>query len=79
MQESSRKAFWKSFLKLLLKLGIAALLIAWVVGQDWRGLLESLRQMNPVWVVLCFCAQLTQMVLTGVRWKWLICMCRGMR
>ena len=72
MPESSRKAFWKSFLKLLLKLGIAALLIAWVVGQDGRGLLESLRRMNPLWVVLCFCAQLTQMVLTGVRWKWLI-------
>ncbi len=63
---------WKQILKLVLKLGIAALLIVWVVGHDWREMLESVRRMNPLWVVLCFCAQFTQASLTGVRWKFLI-------
>lgn len=63
---------WMPALKLILKLGVAALLIAWVVGGNWRGMLESIRQMNPLWVLLCFCAQLIQVTLTGVRWKFLI-------
>ena len=63
---------WKTVLKPALKLGVAALLIAWVVGGDWHGMLESVRRMNPLWVLLCFCAQFIQMTLTGVRWKFLI-------
>lgn len=63
---------WMPALKLILKLGVASLLIAWVVGGNWRGMLESIRQMNPLWVLLCFCAQLIQVTLTGVRWKFLI-------
>mgnify|MGYP000444063480 FL=1 len=58
---------WKTVLKPALKLGVAALLIAWVVGGDWHGMLESDRRMNPLWVLLCFCAQFIQMTLTGVR------------
>ena len=63
---------WKTVLKPALKLGVAALLIAWVVGGDWHGMPESVRRMNPLWVLLCFCAQFIQMTLTGVRWKFLI-------
>ncbi len=58
--------------KLCLKLGIAAVLIAWVIGEDGRAVLESIRRMNPLWVVLCFLALLAQMAGTAIRWKFLI-------
>ena len=58
--------------KLCVKLGIAALLIAWVVGEDGRSMVESIRRMNPLWVFLCFLALLAQMAGTAVRWKFLI-------
>ncbi len=58
--------------KLCVKLGIAAALIAWVVGEDGRAMLESIRRMNPLWVLCCFLALLAQMTGTAVRWKFLI-------
>ena len=68
----AKTPLWKQLLKVFLKLGVAALLIAWVIGGDARSMLESVRRMDPVWVVLCFCAQFLQVTLTGVRWKFLI-------
>lgn len=68
----ARSPLWKQLLKLFLKLGVAALLIAWVIGGDARSMLESVRRMDPVWAVLCFCALFLQVTLTGVRWKFLI-------
>lgn len=59
-------------LKLFLKLGIAAALIAWVIGHHGKEMLESVRRMNPLWVFLCFIAILAQMAGTAIRWKYLI-------
>ena len=47
-------------LKFLLKAGIAAALIAWVIGGDGRAMLHSIRRMNPLWMLLCFLAILGQ-------------------
>ena len=68
----AKSPLWKQLLKVFLKLGVAALLIAWVIGGDARSMLESVRRMDPVWVAVCFCAQFLQVTLTGVRWKFLI-------
>lgn len=59
-------------LKFLLKAGIAAALIAWVIGGDGRAMLHSIRRMNPLWMLLCFLAILGQTAGTAVRWKFLI-------
>ena len=59
-------------LKAVAKLLIAALLIYWVVGHEWRKVAESISSMNPLWIVLCGLTLLTQMAGTAIRWKALI-------
>ncbi len=68
-EQSMEPPRWKLRLKQLLKLAVALLLIAWVIGHDRKSVMEALRQMNPVWVVLCFSAQFAQTMLTCVRWR----------
>ena len=73
MTPTAAKTGKRSWLGILLRLALGLGLAIWAIWYiDWRALVDSFRQIHPIWVAATIVVYLLTLALKLVRWRWLL-------